>query len=117
MDTGKGGQLKINILCSIHFTVLAWQQVTQSTNQNSVLKCRHVKKNQEGSDVMEDDIMQDEGWIRLGTSTAGMAFGAYVSVDQELSMCGVLCMEEMCGVVGSGCYVEEVQGDGGDDEA
>jgi hypothetical protein len=39
-------------------------------------------------------------------------------VDQELATCGVLCVEEMCGAVGSGSCVEEGQGDGGgDDEA
>jgi hypothetical protein len=37
-------------------------------------------------------------------------------VDQELTTCGVLCVEEMCGALGSGSCVEEVQG-GGDDEA
>jgi hypothetical protein len=26
---------------------------------------------------------------------------AYVSVDQELTTCGVLCVEEMCGALGS----------------
>jgi hypothetical protein len=44
---------------------------------------------------------------------------AYMSVDQELAMCGVLCVEEMCGELGSGSCVE-VQGGGGggdDDEA
>jgi hypothetical protein len=35
-----------------------------------------------------------------------MDFDAYVSVDQELAMCGV---------VGSGSCVEEMQSDGGDD--
>jgi hypothetical protein len=40
---------------------------------------------------------------------------AYVSVDQELATCGVL-WEEMCGALGSGSCVEEVQGGGGDDE-
>jgi hypothetical protein len=38
-------------------------------------------------------------------------------VDQELTTCGVLCVEEMCGALGSGSCVEEVQGGGGDDEA
>jgi hypothetical protein len=48
----------------------------------------------------------------------------YVSVDQGLATCGVvwcgvLCVEEMCGELGSGSCVEEVQGGGGggDDEA
>jgi hypothetical protein len=43
----------------------------------------------------------------------------YVSVDQELTTCGMLCVEEMCGEFGSGSYMEEVQGGGGgdDDEA
>jgi hypothetical protein len=41
---------------------------------------------------------------------------AYVSVDQELPMCGVLCVEEMCGALGSGSCVEEVRGGGGDDD-
>jgi hypothetical protein len=41
---------------------------------------------------------------------------AYVTVDQELAMCGVLCVEEMCGELGSVSCVEEVQGGGGDDE-
>jgi hypothetical protein len=60
-----------------------------------------VKKNQEGSDMMvvnetgEEDDTQDEDWVQLGTSTAGVDFDAYVSVDQELETCGVLCMEEM----------------------
>jgi hypothetical protein len=48
--------------------------------------------------------MQDEGWIRLGASTTGVDFDAYVSMDQELSTCGVM-----------GSCMEEGQGDGGDD--
>jgi hypothetical protein len=60
--------------------------------------------------------MQDEDWVRPPASTAGMDFDAYVSVDQELVMCGMLCMQEMCGVVGSGSCVEEGQGDGGGDD-
>jgi hypothetical protein len=50
MDTGKGVQLKIDILQAIHFNVSAWQQVTQSTIQNWFVKCGHMKKNEEGSD-------------------------------------------------------------------
>jgi hypothetical protein len=38
-------------------------------------------------------------------------------VDPELATCGVLCVEEMCGELGSGSCVEEVQGGGDDDEA
>jgi hypothetical protein len=66
MGAGKGVQLKIDILRAIHFIVSAWQQVTQSTNQNRFVKCGHVKKNEEGSDVTEtdgsgeDDSTQDE---------------------------------------------------------
>jgi hypothetical protein len=43
---------------------------------------------------------------------------AYVSVNQELATCGVLCVEEMCGALGSASRVEEVKGDdgGGDDD-
>jgi hypothetical protein len=41
---------------------------------------------------------------------------AYVSVDQELATCGVLCVEEMCGELGSGSCVEEVRGGSGDDD-
>jgi hypothetical protein len=37
----------------------------------------------------------------------------YVSLDQELATCGVLCVEEMCGALGSGSCMEEVQGGGG----
>jgi hypothetical protein len=79
--------------------VSAWQQVTQSTIQNCFVKCGHLKKNQEGSDVTEvdgsdeDDVTQDEDWVRLGTSTTGVDFDAYVSVEQELAMCGN-CVEE-----------------------
>jgi hypothetical protein len=40
-----------------------------------------------------------------------------MSVDQEIMMCGVLCMEEMCGVLGSGSCVEEGQGDGSYDNS
>jgi hypothetical protein len=36
-------------------------------------------------------------------------------VDQELVTCGVLGVEEMCGELGSGSCVEEVQGGGGDE--
>ena len=46
--------------------------------------------------------MQDEDWVQLGTSTAGMNFDTYMSVDQELTTCSVLCVEEMCGELGSG---------------
>jgi hypothetical protein len=123
MDAGKGIQLKIDILCPIHFIVLAWQQVTQSTIQNCFVTCGHVKKNQDGSDMTEvdgsgeDDITRDEDWVQQRASTTGMDFDAYMSVDQELTTCGVLCMEGMCGVVGSESCVEEGEGDGGDDEA
>jgi hypothetical protein len=37
-----------------------------------------------------------------------MNFDAHVSVDQELATCGVLCVEEMCGEMGSGSCMEEV---------
>jgi hypothetical protein len=98
MDAGKGVQLKINILWAIHFIVLAWQKVTQSTIQNCFVKCDHMEKNEEGSDVTEidgsgeDDGPQDEDWVRLGASTAGVNFDTYMSVDQELLTCGVLCV-------------------------
>jgi hypothetical protein len=80
VDTGKVVQLKIDILCAIHFTVSAWQHVTQCTIQNYFVKCGHVKKNQEGSDVMEvngsgeDNVTQEEDWVQLGASTTGMHF-------------------------------------------
>jgi hypothetical protein len=45
MDTGKGVELKLDIL------VLAWQQVTQSTILNCFVKCGHLKKNDKGSDI------------------------------------------------------------------
>jgi hypothetical protein len=91
MEAGKGVQLKINILCAIHLIVSVWQQVTQSTIQN-----------QDVSDVMEVD--------RSGEDDVN------VSVDQELTTCGVLYIEEMCGAMGSGSCIEEGQGDGGGDE-
>jgi hypothetical protein len=99
MDKGKGVQPKIDILCVIHFI----EQVNQSTIQNCFVKCGHMKKNQEGSDVMEvdgsgkEEVTQDEDWVRLGASTTGLESDTYVSVDQELVTCGVLCMGEMCG--------------------
>jgi hypothetical protein len=40
---------------------------------------------------------------------------SYVSVDQELVTCGVLYVEEMCGELGSGSCMEEVQGGGDND--
>jgi hypothetical protein len=47
------------------------------------------EENQEVSDVTKvdrsgKDVTQDEDRIRLGASTSGMDFDAYVSVDQEL---------------------------------
>jgi hypothetical protein len=44
-----------------------------------------------------------------------MGFDAYMSVEQKLVTCGVLCIEEMYGVVGSGSC-EKGQGDGGGDD-
>ena len=49
-----------------------------------------------------------------------MNFDAYVYVDQELETCGVLCVEEMCGDLGSGSGSnpkEGQSGGGGDNEA
>ena len=60
--------------------------------------------------------MQDEDLVRLEASTAGMNFDAYMSVDQELAMYSVLCVEAMCGKLGSGSSVEEVQGGSGDND-
>jgi hypothetical protein len=74
MDSRKGVQLKIDILQAFHFIVSAWQQVTQSAIQNCFVKCGHVKKNEEGSDVTEidgsgeDDGMQDEDLVQLEAS-------------------------------------------------
>jgi hypothetical protein len=73
----------------------------KSTIQNCFVKCGHVKKNQEVSDVTEvngsseDDVMQNEDWVRLGASTTGVDFDAYVSVDQEL-MHVVCCVWKKC---------------------
>jgi hypothetical protein len=44
-------------------------------------------------------------------------FDTYMPVDQKLAMCGMLCMEEMCSVVGSGSCMEEGQGDGDEAES
>jgi hypothetical protein len=80
MNARKGVQFKIDILQAIHIIVSAWQQVTQSTIQNFFVKCGQVKKNEDGSDMTEidrsgeDDSMQDEDWVRLGASTAGVNF-------------------------------------------
>jgi hypothetical protein len=96
MDAGKGVQPKINILCAIHCIVSAWQ-----STKNCFVKCGHLKKNQEGSDVAEvngsgeEEVTQDEDWVQLRASIAGLAFDAYMSVDQKLATYGVLCMEEM----------------------
>jgi hypothetical protein len=46
-----------------------------------------------------------------------MGFDACMSVDQELTTSGVLCIEEIYGVVGSGSWEDEGQGDGGDDDS
>jgi hypothetical protein len=108
MDAAKGAQLKIDILWALHFIVLACQQVTQSTILTCSVKCGHMKKNEEGSGMTEidrsgeDDGTQDEYWVQLGASTPGVNFDAYVPIDQELATCGVLCVEEMCGEMGSG---------------
>jgi hypothetical protein len=40
---------------------------------------------------------------------------SYMSVDQKLTTCGVLCVEKMCGELGSGSCME-VQGGSGDDD-
>jgi hypothetical protein len=69
--------------------------VTQSTIQNCFVKCGHVKKNQEGSDMMEvngsgEDVMQDEHRFDWGQAPLAWTL--------KLPTCGVLCMEEMwCG--------------------
>jgi hypothetical protein len=40
--------------------------------------------------VVEDDVMQDEDWVRLWENTTGMGSDAYMSVDQGLATYGVL---------------------------
>jgi len=55
---------------------------------------------------VEDDVTQDEDWVLLGSSTAGVDFDAYACVDQELATCGE---------VEIGSCVEEEQGGGGYD--
>jgi hypothetical protein len=47
-----------------------------------------------------------EDWVWLRASTSGVNFDAHVSVDQELVTCGMLCVEEMCGKLGSGSCME-----------
>jgi hypothetical protein len=115
MDAGKGFQLKTDILHVTHFIVSAWQQVTQSTIQNSFVKCDHMKKNQEGSDVTkvdgsgEDDITQDEGWVGLGASTPCVDFGVmclWTRSLQHLVCCEWKKCVVWCGVVW--CEVEVV---------
>jgi hypothetical protein len=41
---------------------------------------------------------------------------SYMPVDQELTTWGVMCVEKMCGELGSGSCMEEVQGGGGGDD-
>jgi hypothetical protein len=111
MDAEKGIQLKIDILCTVHFIVSAWQQVTHCTIQNCFVKCSHVKKNQEGSDMT--DVVRMTSRKMKTVFSWGQALLAWtllpiVSVDKELATCGVL---------GSGSCMEEGQGDGDDDEA
>jgi hypothetical protein len=114
MDTGKGVQLnQYPLHHSLYFGVATSDPVD---NPGLFCECDHMKKKKEGSDMMEvnrsgeDNVMQDEDWVRLGASTTGVDFDAYMSVDQQLATCGV---------VGSGSCVEERPGDGGgdDDEA
>jgi hypothetical protein len=68
MDAGKRVQLKIHILYATHFIVPAWQQLTQSTIHNCFVKCGHVKKNEEGSDMTEvDGSGEDDGSCKMKT--------------------------------------------------
>lgn len=63
--------------------------------------------------MMSHKMKTGFGWGQ----TAGVDFDTYMSVDQELATCGVLCVEEMCGEVGSENSVEEGQsGSGADDD-
>jgi hypothetical protein len=73
MDAGKGRQLKMEILWTIHFIVLAWQQVTQFTIQNCFVKCGHMK-NQEGSDMTEVDGSGEDDITGFGWGQALLAW-------------------------------------------
>jgi hypothetical protein len=44
----------------------------------------------------EDDGTQDEDWVQLEVSTAGINFDTYMSIDQELATYGVLCVWKKC---------------------
>ena len=111
MDAEGEAKLKIDVLQAIHFTVLSWQQVTQSTIQNCFAKCGYTGNN-ELSDMSEDNEIDenvDEDCIRLGGNTAGIDFNAYVSVDQELATCGT-------NVSDSGNSVNDGEDDDDDEE-
>jgi hypothetical protein len=92
----------IDILYIIHFIFSAWGQVTRSTIQNCFVNCGHMKKNQkdqEWSDVTdvdgsgEDDVMEDEDWVRLVASIAGVEALKCLSSRRNRSSRCVVCRE------------------------
>jgi hypothetical protein len=87
---------------AIHF-VSAWQQ-SNSLRYRSV---DYVKKNKEGSDVTEIDTSVVD-YVTDWAHCWCVCVYAYVPVEQS-SRCGVLCVGEMLGKVGSGTCTKERQ--------
>jgi hypothetical protein len=65
MDSGKDTELKINVLQAIHCTVVAWQQVMQSTTVNCFCQCSYGFEFKTEADVdtcteEDNDAIQEE---------------------------------------------------------
>jgi hypothetical protein len=98
MDAGRDVELKINVLQAIHFTVVAWRQVMQSTILNCFRQCgygRELNTEANSDSSIEEEDAFHEDWIRLGAKK-DVDFSAYVSVDNELATCGVSSINELC---------------------
>jgi hypothetical protein len=114
MDSGKDIELKINVLQALHFTVVAWRQVTQSTILNCFRQCGYGRKLYTEADLVssiEDEDAFHEDWIWLGAEK-DVNFSSYVSVDNELATCNMSSISELCDDRdGGGNSEEEEEGD------
>jgi hypothetical protein len=75
-----------------------------------------VEKTHQGREDVAKRLGQPPSTLNMIIAKKKIREHAYVSVAQELVTCGVLCVEETCGELGSGSCVEEVQGGGGGDD-
>lgn len=87
--TDKNGKNKINVLDAMRMSHSAWAQVTATTVANCFCKAGFVRDLDHNKEAEEDRVLMPEtnNWEAV-EEAAGIPFDEYVSLDENVAVCG-----------------------------